>query len=192
MPAPRQPVDATRRRLRAIRRLGLDDIETVHRETLDRFTRLAASVFKTSMAVVTIVANDTQLFPSEVGLNMRKLELDVGLCCHTVMAPGSGDQCMIVPDASDDWRFRRNPLVDSGRGPIQFYAGAPLRVGKGAKTAVIGTLCIIDNKPRTFGAHGRAVLLDLAECVVSEVDDIGFCGSKTDVLVGTALYSDGK
>ncbi|KAK4686457.1 hypothetical protein P7C73_g3663, partial [Tremellales sp. Uapishka_1] len=173
MPAPRQPTDATRRRLRAIRRLGLDGVEPIHRETLDRFTRLAASMFKTTIAAVTVVSAKSQFFPSEVGLDLRHLELDAGLCCHTIMSPGSGDSCMVVPDTSQDWRFKNNPWVKDGKGPIQFYAGAPLRIGKGPKAAVIGTLCIIDDKPREFSAHGQAVLQDLAECVVSEGRNVG-------------------
>lgn len=172
MPAPTQPPEATRRRLKALRRLGLDSQsvgEDIHRATLDRFTRLACSVFNTKMSVVTIVGNDRQLFPSERGLDLRTLELDVGLCCHTVMS--TDGQCLVVDNAAEDWRFRANPFVAEGSGPIQFYAGAPLVLGQGKKQATIGTLCIIDDKPRyDFGDYGRAVLTDLAACVVSELE----------------------
>jgi hypothetical protein len=172
MPAPTQPPEATQRRLKALRRLGLDsqDVgENVHRATLDRFTRLACSVFNTKISVVTIVGKDRQLFPSERGLDLRTLDLDVGLCCHTVMS--TDGQCLVVDNAAEDWRFRANPFVAEGSGPIQFYAGAPLVLGSGKKQATIGTLCIIDDKPRyDFGDYGRAVLTDLAACVISELE----------------------
>lgn len=173
MPAPSQPPEATRRRLKAIRRLGLDSDQLgedgIHRATLDRFTRLACSVFNTKVSVVTIVGNDRQLFPSERGLNLRTLELDVGLCCHTVMS--TDGQCLVIDNAAEDWRFKANPFVAKGSGPIQFYAGAPLVLGHGKKQATIGTLCVIDDKPRyDFGDYGRAVLTDLAACVVSELE----------------------
>ncbi len=188
LPAPRQPPDQVRRRLRAIRRLGLDDPENVHRATLDRFTRLAASIFRCSMSAVTVVGSDYARFPSEVGLGVRKYDLDVTLCCHSILSPGSGEQCMVVPNTLEDWRFQNNPMIDGTSNNIRFYAGAPLRVGAGTKTTVIGTLCILDDKPREFGKHGKAVLQDLAECVVSEVS----CpfANKTDISLNYCIINE--
>lgn len=167
MPAPRQPADVVRRRLRVIRRLGLENPDQLLRDSLDRFTRLAVSIFGTKMALVSIVAKDRQLFLSEIGFDRDWTHLDVAFCCHTIM--GTGNQCLIVPDAAKDWRFRSNPLVDNGKGAIQFYAGAPLKVGSGSKSTIIGSLCVIDAKPREFGERDKALLQDLADCVVSEV-----------------------
>lgn len=167
MPAPRQPRDVARRRLRVIRRLELDSPSPTLKATLDRFTRLATSVFKTSGALVSIIGKDKQYFLSQIGLGTDSTEFDVAFCCHTVM--GTGQQCLIVPDAAADWRFRRNPLVANGRGKIQFYAGAPLKFGEGQKTAIIGSLCVIDTKPRSFSVEDQNLLKDLAACVVSEV-----------------------
>ena len=169
MPAPRQPAEQARRRLRAIRRLDIDNPDDIHRETLDRFTRLAASIFKCSMSAVTIVGKDCIMFPSEIGLGVRRHEIDLSLCCHTILSPGSKGECLVVPNVGTDWRFENNPMVNGTMGNIQFYAGSPLRVGTGEMQTVIGTLCVLDDKPREFGSHGKAVLKDLAECVVSEV-----------------------
>lgn len=166
MPAPREPLGALRRRLRVIRRLGLEH-PSFHRETMDRFTRLAVNIFKAKGALVSIVAKDRQLFLSEIGFNRSRMELDIAICSHTII--GTGKQCMIVPDAKEDWRFRSNPLVDQGNGPIRFYAGAPLVVGNGSKSAIIGSLCVVDSQPRDFSKEDQLLLQDLAECVVSEV-----------------------
>ncbi|EIW67759.1 hypothetical protein TREMEDRAFT_33498, partial [Tremella mesenterica DSM 1558] len=171
LPAPRQPPDAMRRRLRIIRRLGLDKPNPAVHAALDRFSRLAVNMFKTRIAVVSIIAKDRQIFLSQVGLAGKTPELDVSFCCHTIM--GTGDECMVVPNAADDWRFAKNPLVDEGKGLIQFYAGAPLRIGTGPKASVIGSLCVIDDKPKTedqFGEAERLLLKDLAECVISELE----------------------
>ncbi|WVQ84282.1 hypothetical protein IAT38_006434 [Cryptococcus sp. DSM 104549] len=170
LPAPRQTPDAMRRRLRVIRRLGLDTPEMFHRDTLDRLTRLSASFFKTRCALISVVGKNKTIFLSEVGFGQNWTELDYAFCSHTIMTPGSGETCMVVADAAKDWRFRNNPFVAEGAGPVQFYAGAPLRVGHGNKEAVIGSLCILDDKPREFGEEQRRLLKDLADCVVSELE----------------------
>ncbi|WVQ96575.1 hypothetical protein IAU59_003680 [Kwoniella sp. CBS 9459] len=170
MPAPRQPPEIMRRRLRVIRRLGLEEIDPLHRETLDRFTRLAVSVFKTRSAVISVIGKDKQTYLSEIGLGKKSSGLDVSFCSHAVMSPETEHKCMVVNNANEDWRFRNNPYVKQGTGPVQFYAGAPLRVGSGTKGTVIGTLCITDDKPRRFSDDDQALLADLADCVVSELE----------------------
>jgi GAF domain-containing protein len=167
MPAPRQAPDAARRRLRVIRRLGLEKPDRHHRKVLDRFTRLAVSIFKTPRAVVSVIGRDKQIFLSQIGFgNARSADFDESFCCHTVIA--GPDQCVAVPDATKDWRFQCNPNVTGN--VIRFYAGAPLCVGKGPKAAIIGSMCIIDDKPRdNFGEDDMRLLQDLAECAVSEV-----------------------
>lgn len=169
MCAPQQPYESTRRRLRALRRLGLDRPgQPIHRPTLDRFTRLACSIFRTQMSSVTIVGEDNQLFPSEVGLHTREMSLDLGFCTHAAL---SESPCLIVEDAAQDWRFMNHPMVDRGNGPIRFYAGYPLIFGRGRKAASIGTLCVIDSQPRyDFDKHSQMVLSDLAACVVNELE----------------------
>jgi hypothetical protein len=167
MPPPRQTPDAIRRRLRVIRRLGLDTPNDTHRETMDRFTRLAVGIFKTKMALVSIVGTSKQLFLSEIGMGQTWSEVDISFCAHSII--GSGKECMIVPNAAEDWRFKKNPFVNEGKGDIQFYAGAPLKFGSGNKMAIVGSLCVIDSEPREFGEDDRKVLSDLAVCVVSEV-----------------------
>lgn len=171
LPAPRQSPDAVRRRLRVIRRLGLEKPDKQHRTVLDRFTRLAVSIFKTKRALVSIVGRDKQVFLSQIGFGAAKgTTFEDAFCCHTIL--GGSNSCMVVPDAAKDWRFAKNPLVREGEGLIQFYAGAPLRVGKGAKAAVIGSMCVIDDEPKgsdAFGEEEKRLLQDLAECAVSEV-----------------------
>ncbi|ORY31773.1 hypothetical protein BCR39DRAFT_525320 [Naematelia encephala] len=168
MPAPRQTPDATRRRLRVIRRLGIETPEEIHKVTLDRFTRLAVSIFKTKMALISIVGRDRQMFLSEIGFGTSWTELDISFCCHTIM--GTGDHCLVVPNTNEDWRFRKNPLVLDPQKPIKFYAGAPLKVGTGSKAAIIGSLCVLDDQPRQFDEHSKRLLQDLADCVVSELE----------------------
>lgn len=171
LPPPRQTEEASRRRLRVIRRLGLENAETFQVETIDRLARLAVSFFKTNGAVISVIGKSKQVFLSEIGFGARTCEVDMSVCYHAMTMSQAGDKCIVINDASKDWRFRKNPLVDEGRGPVQFYAGAPLKIGQDSREVIIGTLCVVDNKPKDdFGMDQRELLADLARCVVSELE----------------------
>ncbi|KAJ9119752.1 hypothetical protein QFC22_003462 [Naganishia vaughanmartiniae] len=164
--APAQLPKDVKKRLRAIRRLGFDghDTHSIRRETLDRYTRLLTSILKAKMSTVTILGADTQLFPSEVGLGIQKLDTDLGICTHTAL---STERPLVVEDADKDWRFSNHPMVLSG--VIKSYCGAPLRQGKTA--AIIGTLCVIDDKPRPdFSTEAQKIVKELAACVSNELE----------------------
>lgn len=169
--APKQSPEAVKRRLRMIRRLGLDRPgQPIRRETLDKFTRLACSVFNVKIAAVTIIGKHNQLFVSEIGLGQHEMDTDLGLCTHTAL---SARDCMLVADVGKDWRFSNHPLVCGGSGPIQAYCGAPLIVTRGKFPVTIGSFCVIDHKPRPdFDERTKAVMQDLAGCVVAELEQM--------------------
>jgi hypothetical protein len=169
--APKQAPEGVRRRLRMIRRLGLDRPgQPIRRETLDKFTRLACSVFNVKIAAVTIIGKHNQLFVSEIGLGQHEMDTDLGLCTHTALSAGD---CMLVSDVGKDWRFAKHPLVCGGSGPIQAYCGAPLIVTRGKYPVTIGSFCVIDMKPRPdFDERTKAVMSDLAGCVVAELEQM--------------------
>jgi len=68
---------------------------------------------------------------------------------------------MVVNDATKDERFHDNPYVLADGG-LRFYAGVPLEITPGI---FIGTLCIIDSKPRTLLQHQQEWLETLTEWV---------------------------
>lgn len=74
---------------------------------------------------------------------------------------------MVILDTLQDWRFSKNPNV-TGAPNIRFYAGAPLRTTDGHN---IGTLCIIDDKPRTeFPPRNRLILKEFAAVTMRELE----------------------
>jgi GAF domain-containing protein len=72
---------------------------------------------------------------------------------------------MIVPDAFRDARFADNPLVLS-EPHIRFYAGVPLILKDGS---CIGTLCLVDTRPRTLQGNEMQRLNDLANITIQEI-----------------------
>jgi len=85
----------------------------------------------------------------------------ISFCGHAILQ----DNIMVVPDANLDERFVDNPLV-TGEPFIQFYAGAPLKLPDGHN---VGTLCLIDSKPRTLDAIDLAILGSLRDLAVEEL-----------------------
>lgn len=142
----------------------LDILDSVPEECFDRLTSLAANIFDVPIALVSLVDKDRQWFKSRHGLEAEETPRDLAFCAHAIMSV----QPLIVPDTHGDIRFRDNPLV-TGEPHIRFYAGAPLVTTVGFK---LGTLCIIDRKPRPEGLSPRQIeiLTGLAETVVYEIE----------------------
>ena len=140
---------------------ALNILDTPPDNTFDRLTRLAAATLQMPIALVSLVDRDRQWFKSAVGLDAPQTGRDVAFCSHAV----EQGTLLEVPDALLDPRFATNPLV-TGPPDIRFYAGHPIFSPDGH---AIGTLCVIDRKPRTLSADQRALLADLAEMAQEEM-----------------------
>lgn len=127
----------------------------------DRVTRLAQRIFGTEIAAFSLVDEDRQYFMSRIGLRATETPRDQSFCAHAIL----GADVMVVPDAAADPRFHDNPLV-TGEPDIRFYAGAPVRSENGH---AIGTLCVIDTRPREWTADDSEALADLATLVEREL-----------------------
>lgn len=151
----------------------LNILDTQPEERFDRLTRMARRLFNVPIATVTLVDSDRQWFKSHVGPVLRQTPRDISFCGHAILSDGM----MTVPDASQDERFYDNPLV-TGDPSIRFYAGCPLKVGEHN----LGTLCVIDDKPREFGDEERQLLQDLAQMAEQELSAVQM--ATTDHLTG--------
>ncbi len=158
MPDSPRPADE-QVRLAVLRGLGI--LDTPAEERFDRITRLATRLYEVPIALVSLVDENRQWFKSRQGLDVAETPRDVSFCAHTIL----GDELLVISDAQLDERFADNPLV-TGAPHIRFYAGCPLRAPDGTK---LGTLCVIDHHPRSFGADDRAALQDLAELAAREI-----------------------
>ena len=147
-------------RLEALR--SFDILDTPPEEIFDEFARLAATVVGTPVGLVSLVDGNRQWFKAKVGLSVDETSRDVAFCAHAI---GSND-VFVVPDASIDARFVRNPLVTSGP-KIRFYAGAPLITSEGE---ALGTLCVIDFVPRELTLEQEQALLILSRLVMAQME----------------------
>lgn len=160
---PPVPVDELLR-LESLRNLKL--LDTNPEERFDRITRLAKKLFGTSTVLVSLVDRNRQWFKSRQGLDATETPREISFCGHAIL----NDEVLVVADALDDERFVDNPLV-TGNPDIRFYAGCPLSAPDGHK---VGTLCLIDGKPRGMTTEELELLRELGAMVEDELVIAGF------------------
>jgi GAF domain-containing protein len=154
-------------RLLTVQSTGL--LDSPPEERFDRITRLCSAMFDVPISTLNLMDYDRTYIKSQVGVpgGITETPRDVTFCSHTIL----GDRIMVVADALQDERFADNPIV-AGPPFVRFYAGYPIRVtppGKKDKVA-IGTLCVIDYKPRDFNDGELQALKDFGAMVESETD----------------------
>lgn len=147
-------------RVAALKRLGI--LDTAPEERFDRHTRIAAALFRVPIALVSLVDADRQWFKSCFGTDVCESSRETSFCAHAIT---SNDDVLIVPDALQDERFRDNPMVSDGP-RIRFYAGAVLHSPERKR---IGTVCILDVRPRNLTDEDRKLLRDVAAAVEAEI-----------------------
>jgi GAF domain-containing protein len=155
--APHPPNESER--ITAVEALGL--LDTAPDERFDRITRTAARLFGVESAVVSLVDRDRQWFKSSVGMSESETPRAISFCAHAIRK----DEILVIPDATQDERVAANSNV-IGEPHIRFYAGRPLH---GPEGHLVGTLCVLDPKPREFSDEDRAALSDLAALVEREL-----------------------
>nr|MBX2882015.1 diguanylate cyclase [Granulosicoccus sp.] len=145
-----------------VRHASLVDLQVLDTESeavFDGLVEVAARVCDVPISLISLIDSERQWFKANVGLDgVTETPREIAFCNHTIQLGGY----LEVPDASEDSRFENNPLV-TGSPNIRFYAGATLELSNGARA---GTLCVIDQKPRSLSKEQRIVLTNLARAVV--------------------------
>ena len=148
-------------RLRSLHSYGILDTDPESR--YDDLTRIASSICDTPIALVSLVDGYRQWFKSRVGLEAQETPRDQAFCAHAIETP---QQLFVIDDALQDPRFIDNPLV-TGDPNIRFYAGAPI---VNADQQAMGTLCVIDTKPRNLSDSQKEALAALARQVRDQLE----------------------
>jgi diguanylate cyclase (GGDEF)-like protein len=149
-------------RLHALRTLKI--LDSSHEERFDRVTRMAKRMFNVSISLVSFVDEDRQWFKSKQGIDASEMPRYISFCGHAI----NQDGLFIIPDASKDERFFDNPLVTDAPN-IRFYAGYPLNLRQGIN---IGTLCLMDSKPKILNEEDQQLLKDLGTMIEQEIESI--------------------
>ncbi len=137
-------------------------IDTPSEKAYDDITRLAASICGTPTAIISLIDANRQWFKSKVGLEATATPREQAFCAYTILQ----EEIFIVPDASKDERFARNPLVTSAPF-IRFYAGVPLIT---SQNYTLGSLAAIDYVPRELQPQQIESLKALARQVVKLIE----------------------
>ena len=147
-------------RLAALRSYAI--LDTPVEGAFDDITRIAAHVCQAPIALVNLIDEHRQWFKSEIGLGVRETPLETSICAHAMLQ----EEFMEIADTTLDERFRHYPLV-TGAPHLRFYAGALIRTPAGH---VLGTVCVLDNRPRELDDEQREVLRALARQTMAQME----------------------
>jgi PAS domain S-box-containing protein len=147
-------------RLKALESYSIMD--SLPEKEYDSITQLASYICGTPIALISLLDENRQWFKSRIGLGASETPRDISFCQYAIM----GEEVYEVNNALEYETFANNPLV-TGNPDIRFYAGAPLQDVNGFN---LGSLCVIDTKPRMLSDDQKSALKLLANQVVLLLD----------------------
>ncbi|MFW8594495.1 sensor histidine kinase [Cribrihabitans neustonicus] len=139
-----------------------DILDTPRERSFDEIVELTAQICDAPISVINLIDQDRQWFKAEVGLNARSTPIDTSICAHVIL----GEDFTEIEDTLQDPRMSDNPLCLGDPG-LRFYAGARLLAADGLP---LGTLCVLDYKPRKLTALQRNTIQVLARQVMHQLE----------------------
>jgi hypothetical protein len=159
MPSAPLPTDEPQR-LAVLR--ACEILDSAPERAFDALVMLAARLTRAPIALLSFVDQSRQWFKARVGLEAQETPREQSFCAHAILQSTP----LIVEDAAHDARFTDNALVTGPPG-IRFYAGFPLELADGTR---LGTLCVIETKPRTLTDEEAQALAALAEQASAQLE----------------------
>ncbi|WP_440957827.1 sensor domain-containing diguanylate cyclase [Oceanicaulis sp. LC35] len=147
-------------RLEALRRYQV--LDTDIERPFETVVSLVEDILEVPICAVSLVDADRQWFKAQRGLDVCETARDIAFCHYAIQQ----EEPMVVTDATQDPRFSANPLV-TGEAHLRAYVGIPLVSPDGYQ---VGTLCVMDTRPREFSARDLKILGKFAQLVVDELE----------------------
>ena len=155
------PHEREQERLTALRSYGI--LDTPREADFDDVVKILADVCDVPFSTITLIDHDRQWHKAAFGIgDLRETPRDVSFCGHTILHEGD---MLVVPDVTKDQRFADNPFV-TGDPNLRFYAGAVLRTEEGLP---LGTVCVVDYKPRQLDPRQLNILHLMARQVMAQI-----------------------
>ena len=147
------PASNESQRLQALTKTQI--LDSLSEQAYDDLVTLASQICGTPIALISMVDRDCPWFKAKVGLQTSATHRDLSFCAHAILAP---DDVFSIHDTQRDARFFDSPLV-TGVPNVRFYAGASIVTDGGE---ALGTVCVIDTRPRTLDDAQKRCLQILA------------------------------
>jgi diguanylate cyclase (GGDEF)-like protein len=137
-------------------------LDTLPEEHFDELTRLIAYICEVPIAAISLIDAERQWYKSKLGFISSEEPRNITFCNHAILQR----DVFIIPDTLEDKRFSKNPFV-IGDAQIRFYAGAPLFT---PSNIALGTLCVLDHKPRKLCDKQIHALGVIAHQVITQLE----------------------
>ena len=147
-------------RLEVLRQYSI--LDTPAEEEYDALARLAAFAAETPVALISLVDRERVWFKARVGTDTVEAPRAWAFSAYAI----NQIEPFLVEDATADPRFAAHPRV-AGPPGLRFYAGFPLITREGH---VLGTLNVLDNKPRRLSPQQLAALQTIASQAMHLLD----------------------
>lgn len=141
---------------------GYNILDSAPENDFDEIVGLAADICDVPIALISLVEEDRQWFKASTGMDQPGTPIEQSICAHALHSDGY----LEISDLTCDPRTASNTLV-TGPEKMRFYAGAVL---KGEQGMPMGTVCVLDVKPRKMTPLQVKTLKILANQVMRQIE----------------------